>query len=78
MMIVPDIEFLVIMKPNTEGGRNWLAKRMMPENSMWNGVVVRSVECANHLANEAVADGLRISGAVEMYSYEKSRDDGAR
>jgi hypothetical protein len=43
---------------------------MMRKNDMFNGVVVRSVECANRLGDEAVAAGLRISGLVEVYSFE--------
>ena len=31
---------------------------------------VRSVQCANLLGDEAVAAGLRISGLVEVYSFE--------
>jgi hypothetical protein len=49
----------------------WLAERMMPKNEMFSGVVVRSVECANVLADEAVADGLRISGAVDPFPFEQ-------
>jgi hypothetical protein len=69
-MIVPDLEFTVAIHAHTEAGRNWLAQRMMRKNDMFSGVVVRSVECANLLGDEAVAEGLRISGLVEMYSYE--------
>jgi hypothetical protein len=69
-MLLPDIEFHVIALPHTEAGRNWIAKRMMANNSMFSGVVVRSVECAGNLGREAVADGLRIEGLVEVYSYE--------
>jgi hypothetical protein len=28
------------------------------------------VECANQLGDEAVAEGLRISGLVDVYSFE--------
>ncbi len=69
-MLLPDIEFHVIALPHTEAGRNWIAKRMMATNSMFSGAVLRSVECAENLGDEAVADGLRISGLVEVYSYE--------
>lgn len=72
-MNVPDIEFVVVLQPHTTAGRKWLAERMMPKNDMFSGVVVRSVECANHLGNEAVAAGLRISGLVEAYSFEEAR-----
>jgi hypothetical protein len=41
----------------------------MPKNDMFSGVVVRSVECANRLGDEAVAAGLRISGLVEVYTF---------
>ncbi len=58
-MNVPDLEFIVVIQPHTEAGRNWLAKRMMPKNSMCNGVVVRAVDSASRLGAEAVADGLR-------------------
>jgi hypothetical protein len=43
---------------------------MLPRNDMLSGVMVRSVECANRLGDEAVAAGLRISGMVETYSFE--------
>jgi sigma54-dependent transcription regulator len=68
-MNVPDIEFTVILQPHTTAGREWLAQRMMAKNDMVNGVVVRSVECASLLGDEAVAAGLRISG-FEVYSFE--------
>jgi len=69
-MNVPDLEFTVIIQPHTTAGRKWLAERMMRRNDMFSGVVVRSVECANLLGDEAVAGGLRISGLVEAYSFE--------
>ena len=78
VMIVPDVEFMVILKANTEGGRKWIADRMLPNNSMWSGVCVRSVECANRLGNEAVAAGLRITGLVEAYSFEGPRGEAMR
>jgi hypothetical protein len=74
-MNVPDIEFVVILQPHTTAGRRWLAERMMPKNEMFSGVVVRSVECANDLADEAVADGLRISGAVDPFPFEQRRSE---
>lgn len=74
-MNVPDVEFVVILQPHTTAGRKWLAERMMRKNDMFSGVVVRSVECANLLGNEAVAAGLRISGLVEVYSFEGSDID---
>jgi hypothetical protein len=61
----------VVLQPHTTAGRKWLAERMLPKNNMFNGVVVRSVECANHLGNEAVAAGLLISGLVEAYTFEE-------
>jgi hypothetical protein len=69
-MIVPDLEFTVGVHAHTEAGRKWLAQRMMAKNDMFSGAVVRSVECANALGDEAVAGGLRISGLVEVYSFE--------
>ena len=69
-MHVPDLEFTVVVQSHTEAGRKWLAQRMMRKNDMFSGVVVRSVECANLLGDEAVATGLRISGLVEVYSFE--------
>ena len=69
----PDIEFIVVAQPHTTAGRKWLAERMVPKNEMWSGVVVRSVECASRLGDEAVANGLRISGLVEIYSFEGPR-----
>jgi hypothetical protein len=73
MMTVPDIEFLVVAQPHTTAGRKWLARRMMPENEMWSGVVVRSVDGAARLGDEAVADGLKISGLVDIYTFEERR-----
>ena len=78
MMNFPDIEFIVIAQPHTTAGRSWLAKRMAPLNDMWSGVAVRSVECANRLGDEAVAEGLRISGLVEVYSFEEGNVNRAR
>jgi hypothetical protein len=72
-MHVPDIEFHVVAVYHTEAGQKWLADRMMPHNSMFSGVVVRSVEAANELGNEAVAGGLRISGLVDPYTFEGPR-----
>jgi hypothetical protein len=69
-MIVADLEFTVVIHSHTEAGRKWLGQRMMRKNDMFSGVVVRSVECAEALGNEAVAAGLRISGLVEMYTFE--------
>jgi hypothetical protein len=78
-MNIPDVEFLVLVQPHTTAGRKWLADRMMPKNDMFSGVMVRSVECANSLGDEAVAAGLRISGLVETYSFEGPNiDRGAR
>ena len=74
-MNFPDIEFIVVAQPHTTAGRKWLSERMMPKNEMWSGVVVRSVECANRLGDEAVADGLRISGLVDMYSFDERRHE---
>ena len=74
-MNIPDLEFIVVLQPHTEAGRKWLAERMMRRNDMFSGVVVRSVECANLLGDEAVAAGLRISGLVEVYSFEGSNID---
>jgi hypothetical protein len=54
-MNIPDLEFLVLVQPHTTAGRKWLAERMMPRNDMFSGVMVRSVECANRLGDEAVA-----------------------
>jgi hypothetical protein len=73
-MNVPDIEFVVVLQPHTTAGRKWLAERMMPKNNMFSGVVVRSVKCASHLGNEAVAAGLLISGLVEVYTFEDQKD----
>jgi hypothetical protein len=70
VMNIPDIEFHVVALPHTTAGRNWLAKRIMANNDMFSGVAVRSVECANQLGDEAVAEGLRISGLVDVYSFE--------
>jgi hypothetical protein len=39
-------------------------ERIAPKNEMWSGVVVRPIECANRLGDEAVASGLRILGLV--------------
>jgi hypothetical protein len=75
MMNFPDIEFIVVAHPHTTAGRRWLSERMMPKNDMWSGVVVRSVECADRLGDEAVADGLTISGLVDMYSFEERRHE---
>jgi hypothetical protein len=75
MMIVPHIEFIVVAQAHTTAGRKWLADRMMPRNDMWSGIVIRSVECANRPGDEAVADGLRISGLVEIYTYEDRRPE---
>ena len=74
-MNVPDVEFHVIALPYTTEGRRWLAERMMARNDMFSGVAIRSVECANRFGDEAVADGLRISGLVEVYSFERSEVD---
>jgi hypothetical protein len=73
-MNVPDIEFVVVVHPHTTAGRKWLADRMIPKNEMWSGVVVRSIECASRLGDEAVAYGLRISGLVEAYTFEERRE----
>jgi hypothetical protein len=73
-MNLPDIEFFVVALPHTTAGRKWIADRMMePKNSMWSGVAVRSVEAASRLGDEAVADGLRITGVVEQYTFEERR-----
>ena len=77
-MNIPDVEFHVIALPHTTAGRTWLAKRMMATNDMFTGVAVRSVECATRLGDEAVAEGLRISGLVEMYSFEDPEVKRAR
>lgn len=69
-MNVPDLEFTVIIQPHTTAGRKWLAERMTAKNDMFSGAAVRSVQCANLLGDEAVAAGLRISGLVEVYSFE--------
>jgi sigma54-dependent transcription regulator len=77
-MNVPDLEFTVVIHSHTTAGRKWLADRMMRKNDMFSGVVVRSVECANLLGDEAVAAGLRISGLVEAYSFEGPEVDRSR
>lgn len=51
-------------------GRKWLAQRMMPHDSMFSAWLCALWECANQLGDEAVADGMRISGLVEACSYE--------
>jgi hypothetical protein len=69
-MNVPDLEFTVIIQPHTTAGRKWLAGRMMAKNDMFGGAVVRTVECARLLTDEAVADGLYISGLHEEFSFQ--------
>jgi hypothetical protein len=70
-MNIPDIEFAVILQAHTTAGRKWLDERMMRQNDMFNGVVVRSVEHANRLGTEAVAAGLWISGLVADYPFRE-------
>jgi len=49
-------------------------RRSSRPNNMFSGVVVRSVECASQLGNEAVAAGLLISGLVEVHTFEDEKD----
>jgi hypothetical protein len=73
MRTLPDIDFTIVATAHTTAGRKWLAERMPPENEMWSGVVVRSLDHASRLGDEAVVDGLLISGLVDPYSFEERR-----
>ena len=69
MRTIPDIDFMVVATAHTTAGRKWLAERMLPENEMWSGVVVRSLDHASRLGDEAVVDGLLISRLVDPYPF---------
>jgi hypothetical protein len=71
MLTIPDINFVVVAQAHTTAGRKWLAKRMMPVNDMRSGVVASSVDHAGQLGNEAVRDGLLISGLVDPFPFRE-------
>jgi hypothetical protein len=69
----PDLNFVVVLQSHTVAGRKWLAEQTLPKNGMFSGVVVRSIDCAKILGDEAMRAGLQISGLVEVYTFEEAK-----
>jgi len=59
----PDIEFVVVLRAHSEVGRRWIKERIVPKDELWDGVILQPWR-ANDLGDQAVADGLWISGLV--------------
>jgi hypothetical protein len=65
----PDIEFVVLLQAHSVAGRKWLQENVICKDDMWSGVVVRP-STARYLGDQAVADGLWISGWSNLSTYE--------
>jgi hypothetical protein len=61
----PDIEFVVVVQAHSAAGRKWIEERIIPRDDTWSGVVVQPRHAA-FLGDQAVADGLWISGWSEI------------